>query len=91
MNSSGVPVTWLQSSCPCSCAIHPKSRSERGASAARTLHIGDDPALDVDGALAAGLQAAWVQRPDALAARRPLGTPHHEVSRLDALADRLGA
>jgi HAD superfamily hydrolase (TIGR01549 family) len=62
-----------------------------GATAARTLHIGDDPALDVDGALAAGLQAAWVQRPDALAARRPLGTPHHEVSRLDALADRLGA
>ena len=62
-----------------------------GATAARTLHIGDDPALDVDGALAAGLQAAWVQRPDALAARRPLGTPHHEVSALDTLADRLGA
>ena len=62
-----------------------------GASPARTLHIGDDPALDVDGALAAGLQAAWVQRPDALAARRPLGKPQHEVSRLDQLADRLGA
>jgi putative hydrolase of the HAD superfamily len=62
-----------------------------GAAPAHTLHIGDDPALDVDGALAAGLQAAWVQRPDALAARRPLGMPHHEVSRLDALADRLGA
>jgi HAD superfamily hydrolase (TIGR01509 family) len=62
-----------------------------GATPAHTLHIGDDPTLDVDGALAAGLQAAWVQRPDALAARRPLGTPHHEVTRLDALADRLGA
>ena len=62
-----------------------------GASPARTLHIGDDPALDVDGALAAGLQAAWVQRPDALASRRPFGTPQHEVSRLDVLADRLGA
>ena len=62
-----------------------------GAMPRRTLHIGDDPALDVDGALAAGLQAAWVQRPDALAARRPLGTPHHEVSALDKLADRLGA
>ena len=62
-----------------------------GAMPTRTLHIGDDPALDVDGALAAGLQAAWVQRPDALAARRPLGTPHHEVSALDILADRLGA
>ena len=62
-----------------------------GAMPTRTLHIGDDPALDVDGALAAGMQAAWVQRPDALAARRPLGTPHHEVSALDTLADRLGA
>lgn len=62
-----------------------------GAAPERTLHIGDDPALDVDGALAAGLQAAWVQRPDALAARRPLGTPQHEVSALDTLADRLGA
>lgn len=62
-----------------------------GATPARTLHIGDDPALDVDGALDAGLQAAWVQRPDALATRRPRGTPHHEVSTLHTLADRLGA
>ena len=61
-----------------------------GATPARTLHIGDDPALDVDGALEAGLQAAWVQRPDARAALRPRGQPHHEVSALDALADRLG-
>ena len=30
----------------------------------RVLHLGDDPALDVDGALAAGLQAGWVCRPD---------------------------
>ena len=29
------------------------------------LHLGDDPALDIDGALAAGLQAGWVCRPDA--------------------------
>ena len=28
------------------------------------LHLGDDPALDIDGALAAGLQAGWVCRPD---------------------------
>ncbi|GAB2476791.1 HAD family hydrolase [Comamonas humi] len=26
------------------------------------LHVGDDAALDVEGALAAGMQAAWVQR-----------------------------
>jgi putative hydrolase of the HAD superfamily len=30
----------------------------------RVLHLGDDPALDVDGALAAGLQAGWICRPD---------------------------
>lgn len=29
------------------------------------LHVGDDPDLDVAGALAAGLQAAWIVRPDA--------------------------
>lgn len=62
-----------------------------GAAPAQTLHIGDDPALDIDGALDAGLQAAWVQRPDALAARRPRRRPQHEVTRLDHLADRLGA
>jgi HAD superfamily hydrolase (TIGR01549 family) len=28
------------------------------------LHLGDDPALDIDGALAAGLQAGWICRPD---------------------------
>jgi putative hydrolase of the HAD superfamily len=28
------------------------------------LHLGDDPALDVDGALAAGLHAGWICRPD---------------------------
>jgi len=28
------------------------------------LHVGDDAALDVEGALAAGMQAAWVQRPE---------------------------
>ncbi|MBL8349526.1 MAG: HAD family hydrolase [Burkholderiaceae bacterium] len=61
-----------------------------GALPANTLHVGDDPALDVDGALDAGLQAAWVQRSDALSGRRPRGTAQHEVSRLDALADRLG-
>lgn len=62
-----------------------------GAVPADTLHVGDDPALDVDGALDAGLQAAWVQRSDAPSGRRPRGSPQHEVSRLDALADRLGA
>lgn len=33
-----------------------------GASAAETLHVGDHPRYDVDGARAAGLRTAWVNR-----------------------------
>ncbi|MDP9899065.1 HAD-IA family hydrolase [Variovorax ginsengisoli] len=33
-----------------------------GVSAAQVLHVGDDPLLDVVGALDAGMQAAWVLR-----------------------------
>ena len=62
-----------------------------GAEPARTLHIGDDPALDVDGALDAGLQAAWVRRPDLPATAPPRGTPQHRVATLAELAERLGA
>ena len=55
------------------------------------LHIGDDLALDVHGALAAGLQAAWVVRPDIHPdpVPAPAGT-HHVVEDLLTLADRLG-
>ena len=66
-----------------------------GADPARTLHIGDDAALDVDGALDAGLQAAWVCRASlrapAAAANpaAPRGTPQHVVATLAELADRL--
>ena len=67
---------------------------------AAVLHIGDDGALDVDGALAAGMRAAWVQRsevpgPDLPtawpSAAPPKGVPHHHVSNLTELADELGA
>jgi FMN phosphatase YigB (HAD superfamily) len=54
------------------------------------LAAGDDPALDVDGALAAGLQAAWVRRPALPDIGTPAGTPHHVVPSLTELADRLG-
>lgn len=60
-----------------------------GTEAACTLHIGDDGLLDVDGALAAGLQAAWVRRPSLPHAARPLGQPQHVVASLAELADRL--
>ncbi|MEK8027722.1 HAD family hydrolase [Pseudaquabacterium rugosum] len=59
-----------------------------GAAPARTLHVGDDAALDVDGALDAGLQAAWVERVDGL--RPPRGQPQHRVADLLTLAQRLG-
>ena len=54
-----------------------------GAAPAYTLHIGDDAALDVDGALDAGLQAAWICRPELTGAGSV-------VASLTALADRLG-
>ena len=57
---------------------------------AQVLHIGDDGALDVDGALDAGLRAAWVQRSGGPAVAAPRGTPHHTVADLQMLADELG-
>lgn len=62
-----------------------------GADPSATLHIGDDPALDVDAALAAGLQAAWVVRATLPATAAPQRTPQHVVATLTELADRLGA
>jgi HAD superfamily hydrolase (TIGR01509 family) len=64
-----------------------------GADPASTLHIGDDAALDVDGALDAGLQAAWICRPSLRVdgAPSPRGTPQHVVATLVELADRLKA
>lgn len=61
-----------------------------GAAPAATLHIGDDPALDVDGALSAGLQAAWVRRPELPDIGTPTGQAQHVVACLRELADRLG-
>jgi HAD superfamily hydrolase (TIGR01549 family) len=66
---------------------------QAGALPAHTLHIGDDAALDVDGALDAGLQAAWVCRPELTGAGSavPRGQPQHVVANLAQLADRLRA
>jgi len=62
-----------------------------GAAPGDTLHVGDDARLDVDGALAAGLQAAWVRRPGGPDTGQPAGQPQHVVASLAELADRLGA
>ncbi len=55
-----------------------------GASAEQTLHVGDHPLYDVDGARGAGLRTAWVNRrasiwPDELAA------PEFEVTHVGEL------
>ncbi|MEW6098705.1 MAG: HAD-IA family hydrolase [Pseudomonadota bacterium] len=62
-----------------------------GVPPAQTLHVGDDLVLDVEGALNAGLRAAWVARPEIHPepARPPAGT-HHVVRSLAELADALG-
>lgn len=58
------------------------------------LHVGDDPDLDVAGALAAGLQAAWIVRPDAphdTRWRRDGPAPHLTVPNLLSLCRALEA
>ncbi|MES2714959.1 MAG: HAD-IA family hydrolase [Pseudomonadota bacterium] len=72
-------------------AVFAAACQRAGALPAATLHIGDDPSLDVDGALAAGLQAAWVRRPDGPDIGAPSGQAQHVVADLGELADRLGA
>ncbi|HYW58083.1 MAG TPA: HAD family hydrolase [Polaromonas sp.] len=49
------------------------------------LHVGDDAALDVLGALNAGMQAAWVNRSDHLWTHADL--PHETVTSLTELCD----
>ena len=71
-------------------AVFSAACQRAGALPANTLHIGDDPALDIDGALAAGLQAAWVRRTDLPVTGTPSGQPQHVVTTLTELADRLG-
>lgn len=60
-----------------------------GASHQQTLHVGDHPEYDVDGARAAGLRTVWVNRnsdawPDSLA------TPDIEVLHIGELVSHLG-
>jgi putative hydrolase of the HAD superfamily len=50
----------------------------------QVLHLGDDPAADVDGALAAGLQAGWICRPDgAFADAAPRERAHRFIDLLE--------
>ena len=53
------------------------------------LHIGDDPGLDVLGALNAGMQTVWLNRPDH--AWMHDSTPHLSVTSLKQLCDYMEA
>ena len=60
-----------------------------GASSGQTLHVGDHPSYDVDGARNAGLRTAWVNRnADTWPAEYLL--PDLEVSHVGELPDLLG-
>ena len=62
-----------------------------GAAPHQVLHLGDDLDTDVDGALAAGLHAGWICRPDgAHASAAPCAGAHRFATLLDVAA-ALGA
>ena len=66
--------------------------SAAGVSPSQVLHIGDDPHLDAAGALAAGMQSAWVNRAgSAWPADVPSPPPHAVVRDLARLCELLGA
>jgi len=55
-----------------------------GVASEQVLHVGDDAALDVLGALGAGMQTVWVNREQHV--WRHAEQPHHTVENLTALA-----
>jgi putative hydrolase of the HAD superfamily len=55
----------------------------------QVLHIGDDPGLDVLGALHAGMQTVWLNRPDI--AWKHDDKPHLTVTSLTQLCDHMDA
>ena len=58
-----------------------------GAAPHRVLHLGDDLGADVDGALAAGLHAGWICRPDgAHASADPPALAHRFADLLEVAA-----
>jgi len=59
-----------------------------GATAQQTLHVGDHPEFDVDGAMTAGLHAVWVNRSGGLWPRE-LPKPHAIVTHVGQLPSLL--
>ncbi len=62
-----------------------------GAAPHQVLHLGDDLDADVAGALAAGLHAGWICRPDGAHASADPHAGAHRFATLLAVADALGA
>jgi putative hydrolase of the HAD superfamily len=60
-----------------------------GADAGQTLHVGDHPKYDVDGARSAGLRTAWVNRTDSEWPDE-YAVPDIEVTHIGELAELLG-
>lgn len=60
-----------------------------GSAPSDTLHIGDDPRLDFDGARAAGLEAAWLLRPDVAPRHSPTACGAAPFASLDELESEL--
>ena len=60
-----------------------------GASAEQTLHVGDHPQYDVDGARGAGLRTAWVNRTASIWPGE-LAAPEFEVTHIGELPGLLG-
>jgi putative hydrolase of the HAD superfamily len=60
-----------------------------GADKQQTLHVGDHPVYDVDGARNAGLRTAWVNR-DASAWPEEFEAPEIEVTHVGELPGVLG-
>ena len=56
----------------------------------QVLHLGDDLATDVDGALAAGLHAGWICRPDGAHAQEAPRAGAHRFADLIEVAAALG-
>jgi HAD superfamily hydrolase (TIGR01509 family) len=61
-----------------------------GAPPRQVLHLGDDLDADVDGALAAGLHAGWICRPDGAHAHADPRAGAHKFADLLEVARALG-
>lgn len=74
-------------------AIFREAAARTGVPHTQVLHVGDDPELDVEGAVFAGMPAAWIRRSDPdvpRPARPPVVPATIEVGSLAELAERLG-